>query len=117
MSSNPAPDPATPAPTATGTPVAIAKAKGRPMLTWVGKRPLTQLTAFPAQHIETYQAMFDEVDEATAITKCTNTPPVGASTFLTYEGLPSDHYLWLVGQGARLIRGDLPLRETMPERR
>lgn len=54
MSANPAPDPAAPTPVATGTPVTIAKAKGRPMLTWVGKRPLTQLTAFPAQHVETY---------------------------------------------------------------
>src|SRR4030042_1992446 len=34
--------------------VSITKAKGRPMLTWVGKRPLTQVIAFPAQHIETF---------------------------------------------------------------
>jgi hypothetical protein len=64
-----------------------------------------------------YQAMFDEVDEATAIYKCTNAPPVGASTFLTYEGLPSDHYLWLVGQAARLLRGEMPLTEALPVRR
>jgi DNA modification methylase len=36
--------------------VTITAAKGRPMLTWVGKRPLATLTAFPAQHIETYSA-------------------------------------------------------------
>jgi hypothetical protein len=36
------------------TDVKITPAKGRPMLTWVGKRPLSQITAFPAQHIETY---------------------------------------------------------------
>lgn len=63
-----------------------------------------------------YQAMFDEVDEATAIFKCTNSPPVGESTFLTYEGLPSDHYLWLVGQAARMIAGKAPLTEAMPKR-
>jgi hypothetical protein len=63
-----------------------------------------------------YQAMFDEVDEATAIFKCTNKPPVGASKFLTYEGLPSDHYLWLVGQATRMIAGKRPLTETMPKR-
>ncbi len=63
-----------------------------------------------------YQAMFDEVDEATAIFKCTNTPPVGASEFLTYEGLPSDHYLWLVGQGRKLIRGEIPLTDELPPR-
>ncbi|MAG55584.1 MAG: xylosidase/arabinosidase [Planctomycetes bacterium] len=37
-----------------------------------------------------YIAMFDEVDEGTAIFKCTNDPPVGASPFLDYEGLPSE---------------------------
>jgi len=35
-------------------PIKITPAKGRPMLTWVGKRPLAQVTAFPAQHIETF---------------------------------------------------------------
>ncbi len=34
--------------------VKIQAAKGRPMLTWVGKRPLRRVTAFPAQKIETY---------------------------------------------------------------
>jgi DNA modification methylase len=41
--------------------VTIAKAKGRPMLTWVGKRPLTQVVAFPAQHIETFDPDSDAV--------------------------------------------------------
>ncbi|WP_447985273.1 hypothetical protein [Nitrospira sp. Nam74] len=36
------------------TAVKITAAKGRPMLTWVGKRPLSYVTAFPAQHIETF---------------------------------------------------------------
>lgn len=34
--------------------VKIKEAKGRPMLTWVGKRPLRQVTAFPAQKVETF---------------------------------------------------------------
>ncbi len=34
--------------------VKITAAKGRPMLTWVGKRPLSRVTAFPAQHVETF---------------------------------------------------------------
>lgn len=54
-----------------------------------------------------YQAMFDEVDEGTAIFKCTDDPPVGLSTFVTYEGLPSDFYLKLVGRASRMIRGEL----------
>ena len=64
-----------------------------------------------------YVAMFDEVDEGTAIFKCTNEVPVGPNPFLTYEGLPPDHYLWLTGEGGRLLRGergmgnDLPLRK------
>jgi DNA modification methylase len=34
--------------------VAIAPAKGRPMLHWVGKRPLANILARPAQHMETF---------------------------------------------------------------
>lgn len=64
-----------------------------------------------------YVAMFDEVDEGTAIFKCTNNPPVGENAFLTYEGLPNDHYLWLTGQAGRMLRGEIPVVETLPERR
>ncbi|MEX2185774.1 MAG: glycoside hydrolase family 71/99-like protein [Pirellulales bacterium] len=63
-----------------------------------------------------YQAMFDEVDEGTAIFKCTNDPPVGESRFLTYEGLPTDHYLWLTGMGGKLLRGEIEPTEAPPPR-
>jgi hypothetical protein len=63
-----------------------------------------------------YVAMFDEVDEGTAIFKCTNNPPVGINPFLTYEGLPSDHYLWLTGEGGRLLRGERTVQDTAPPR-
>ncbi len=55
-----------------------------------------------------YIAMFDEVDEATAIFKCTNQPPVsGGAVFLTLDGLPSDFYLRLAGQAGKLLRGEI----------
>jgi len=63
-----------------------------------------------------YQAMFDEVDEGTAIFKCTNDVPVGESEFVTYEGLSSDFYLKLVGMGGRMLRGEIPLTEEAPGR-
>ena len=54
-----------------------------------------------------YLAMFDEIDEVTAFFKCTNTPPVGESSFITYEGEAPDHYLWLAGEAAKYLRGEL----------
>lgn len=63
-----------------------------------------------------YVAMFDEVDEGTQIFKVTNDPPVGESPFLTYEGYPTDHYLWLAGRVRALLRGDIPLTEDLPAR-
>ena len=38
------------------TDVTITRAKGRPMLSWVGKKPLGRVSAFPAQHVERYSA-------------------------------------------------------------
>jgi hypothetical protein len=62
-----------------------------------------------------YVAMFDEVDEGTAIFKCTNQPPVGDGVaFLTYEGLPSDYYLRLVGMAGKVLRGELSLSDEIP---
>lgn len=62
-----------------------------------------------------YVAMFDEVDEGTAIFKCTNDPPVGEGVqFLGYEGLPSDYYLRLVGAGGKLLRDEIPLTDSVP---
>ncbi len=58
-----------------------------------------------------YIAMFDEIDEGTAIFKCTNDPPIGKSKFSTFERLPTDHYLWLSGEGRRLLRGEIPKRD------
>jgi hypothetical protein len=56
-----------------------------------------------------YVAMFDEMDEATAIFKCTSKPPADQppAKFLAYEDLPSDHYLWLTGQAGKILRGEV----------
>lgn len=60
-----------------------------------------------------YVAMFDEVDEATAIFKVTNTPP-RPGQFVTYDGLPSDWYLRLTGEGTKLLRGERQNQTTVP---
>lgn len=54
-----------------------------------------------------YVAMFDELDEGTAIFKTDNHPPGGASRFLAEPDLPSDHYLWLTGRIGALLRGEI----------
>ncbi len=62
-----------------------------------------------------YIAMFDEVDEGTAIFKCTDDPPVGdGASFVTMEGLPSDHYLKLAGRAGELLRKSLPVTQPKP---
>jgi hypothetical protein len=62
-----------------------------------------------------YVAMFDEVDEGTAIFKVTNTPPVGEDVhFVTYENLPSDHYLRLTGLARQVIRGEVSASDELP---
>lgn len=64
-----------------------------------------------------YVAMFDEVDEGTAIFKCTDDHPVSdKAQFIDMDGKPSDHYLWLTGEAARMLRGEKPLSLKMPER-
>jgi hypothetical protein len=60
-----------------------------------------------------YVAMFDEVDEGTAIFKVSNAPPTQAK-FATYEDLPSDWYLRLTGEGSKLIRGEIKNTKAIP---
>ena len=63
-----------------------------------------------------YVAMFDEVDEGTAIFKCINEVPLASEApFVTYEGLPSDFYLKLTGSGAKMLRGELPFDAPLPK--
>lgn len=64
-----------------------------------------------------YVAMFDEIDEGTAIFKCTDNPPVSdKAKFIDMDGKPSDHYPWLTGEAARMLRREAPLSLDMPAR-
>jgi len=62
-----------------------------------------------------YVAMFDEMDEGTAIFKCSNHPPAGVK-MSDYEGMPTDHYLWLTGEGGKMLRGEIPFTQKIPTR-
>lgn len=65
-----------------------------------------------------YVAMFDEIDEGTAIMKCAHNVPVGKSVFVpTEKEVPSDHYLWLTGMAGKMLRGEIPFSKKMPERK
>ncbi|TZF81013.1 xylosidase [Pedobacter sp. BS3] len=74
-------------------------------------------TALKAGTEMLYVAMFDEVNEGTAIFKCTDQPPVSATAqFIDMDGKPSDHYLWLTGQAAKMLRNEIPFSLKQPER-
>jgi hypothetical protein len=67
-----------------------------------------------------YGAMFDEVDEATAMFKIAPTPadqpPNCNFVPLNVDGyaLPSDWYLQLANQAGRMLRGEIPLTNGIP---
>jgi hypothetical protein len=67
-----------------------------------------------------YLAMFDEIDEGTALFKClreSEVPLNGNRKFVGIEDdLESDYYLWLSGQAARWIKGKESYTEVKPER-
>jgi len=103
-----------------------------PGFSWHNMKPIAKLDQIPRQQgkflwkqfvearkagsVMAYVAMFDEMDEGTAIFKCTNDVPTGASRFVAFEGLPSDHYLWLTGQGGAMLRGRVPPSDGPPAR-
>ena len=63
-----------------------------------------------------YVAMFDEVDEGTAIFKCDPDPPVSSSEkFLSLQADSNDHYLRLVGEATRGFRGTLIIERELPD--
>lgn len=72
-------------------------------------------TAINAGATMLYVAMFDEVNEGTAIFKCSDSPPVGkVAKFIDMDGRPSDFYLWLTGEAGRMLRSEKPLTFELP---
>lgn len=62
-----------------------------------------------------YVAMFDEIDEGTAIFKCAHKVPVGESVFVPIEQeIPTDYYLWLTGQAAKMLRKEIQFQQEIP---
>jgi hypothetical protein len=61
----------------------------------------------------TFVAMFDEVDEGTAIFKVSDDHPV-TDNWVTYEGMPHDWYMRLTGAASRMLRGEILLTSTIP---
>jgi hypothetical protein len=67
-----------------------------------------------------YGAMYDEVDEGTAMYKLAPTaaelPAQGTFMPLNIDGtnLPSDWYLRLAREASKMLRGEIPLQSTIP---
>lgn len=65
-----------------------------------------------------YVAMFDEVNEGTAIFKLSDNPPVSdVAKFVGIDGKPSDYYLWLTGEASKMLKRKEPLSLTIPIRK
>lgn len=74
-------------------------------------------TAISAGANMLYVAMFDEVNEGTAIFKVTDNPPVSANpetAFAGLDGKPSDYYLWLTGQAGKILKHETALDFKLP---
>ncbi len=65
-----------------------------------------------------YVAMFDEIDEGTAIFKCANRRNLPDGN-LKFEGiedhLPTDFYLWLTGQAGKMLRKEIGFTRQIPK--
>jgi hypothetical protein len=50
--------------------------------------------------------------------KVSDTPPNSDKAhFVDNDGMPSDHYLWLTGLGAKMLRKEIPVSFEMLERK
>ncbi len=62
-----------------------------------------------------YIAMFDEMDEGTAIFKISKDPPGEPGKFVRFEkDIPADYYLHLTGFAAKMLRGQIPFQTELP---
>lgn len=68
-----------------------------------------------------YFAMFDEIDEGTALFKCqqnSKVPLNGKDKFYGIDdNLQSDHYLWLLGESGKWLRGEGKYTTKQPVRK
>lgn len=94
--------------------IKITAAKGRPMLSWVGKRPLRSVTAFPAQHIETFNPTLIptlSLQEREKSENASSSPPLQGFMPERVEGKGGDGVLGqdrpsLYPKGGLLFHGD-----------
>lgn len=84
----------------------IPRRKG--MFLWEQFRKLAEM-----KQTSVYVSMLDEYDEGTAILPICDTPPTQAH-FVDNEGMPGDWYLRIVGEGAKMLRGEIPYSKTIP---
>ena len=78
------------------------------MFLWEQFRKLAEM-----KQTSVYVAMFDEYDEGTAILPICDTPPTQGH-FVDNEGMPADWYLRIVGEGAKMLRGEIPYSKEIP---
>lgn len=68
-----------------------------------------------------YVAMFDEIDEGTAIFKCAREEDVPLNGHLSFMGIENDlqpdHYLWLTGQATAWFHGETGYGPVKPTRK
>jgi hypothetical protein len=85
--------------------VPIGEAKGRPMLQWVGKRPLDYVTAFPAQLVERFDPTGElrrsERSETSKTSEVSETSEVWGGGNLLFHGDNKDVLAWLLAHGYR----------------
>jgi hypothetical protein len=66
-----------------------------------------------------YVAMFDEINEGTAIFKCANRNNVPNNGKVGFDGiedhLPTDFYLWLTGEAGKMLRKQGTFSEEVPK--